>query len=427
LFVFVLFCVPCAAQTPEDAGPALLPGEAPPSDTPAPREAGNFAAEGAVSFRYDVAMPPLVNEYAPDATTVLISAVEREIDNLGNYSSHPVNPDVYPEITTLAPDLPPATRFADGARYFLTSEYYLDTEDRYHLQLWLWQADNGRIIYTDELVCDDEYEALEYIPPMVQWIFGQIPPDTVVSQTIVMGTTSPAETPDVNVDVDVNIYNEPEAAEEKHPGFWMSLGVRGGGSLRFYVIPNASGGYQDNRSTGITYEAGFHLGFHLLPSLVIQAEAVVSGDRAVFRRGELPLDASNQEPVNYVYYRDTYTGMTVAPGGFLKYRMSLEPFMTAFYAGVYFPITMGEMSFTDGKAGETSSHEFKIDPSMGLGLGATVGTRLGVGLLFLDLRLGMDLGTTRVTKDRGVDYTRTLFSFSIGYEFELFTRKRRDS
>jgi hypothetical protein len=425
------FSLPGAAQTTDPAETtALLPGEAPPDTglSPAPREAGPPAAESGNLPRGDVAITPLINQYAPEATETLTGSVQQQVNSQVGFTSHFVSTTLYPEAASFTPDLPPANRYADGARYFLTSEYYLDTEDRYHLQLWLWEAASGRIIYTDELVADDEFEALDYIPPMVDWIFSQIPPETVIRETVLLGQ---ANSPDVNVDVDVNVYNGAGAATEtaasappSRPEYFLSLGIRAGGSLRFYVIPNGGAGYQDNQSNNLTFETALQVGFHPFRDFLLQAELAVTGDDPVFHSGELNLDV--EVPVNgYTYYRDNYSSMSLIPGLFIKYEFPFEPFRASLFGGAYFMLPLGEAAYTNGRDGSTASYPYSVSPPLGLSLGGSVGTELGPGLIFLDLRVGMDLGTVSIEREGGLNYNRNSFSFSLGYEIKVLPKRKK--
>jgi hypothetical protein len=345
-----------------------------------------------------VAILPLSSEADIETCTLLTEVLRGEVDNLWIYRTRLVDPEVYPEVLGLPPDMPPPAALLDGAAYGLTSEFYADMDvDVWHMQLWLWWED-GTLIYTDELVADDVEEAREYIPAMVQWIFSKISSRVVEVPVL-------AET------------------REQPDEYRLYAGVRAGGSARFYVLPGAMGGYQDNRFNGAGFEFGLQAGYCFLPGFIIQIETIYTQDKAVFSGQEVADTAGVVS--QYTFFRDSYNGMMLMVPLLLKYRVPFGSFMTAFFGGVYGVIPLGDMEYESGRdEGRVSPLGYR-PAYVGLLGGLNLGMQTGPGFIFIDLRFGGDLGRTVVEREGGIEYNRMMFSFSLGYEVPLFKINKR--
>jgi hypothetical protein len=363
-----------------------------------------------------VAIMPFIGPDDPENTVNLHDAVITEVDNLGPSQSQPVSPAQYPDLLNLPPDNPPEAAYLGEASYVLTGEFYLDMEDFQHLQLWLWNSRTGRLIHTDEMMSEDYDEALGYMPPLVTWIFSQIPES---NYTTGFGANSPAVVEAVPLADETGLAPEPGtppgSGDDTFGRFY--LGIRGGAAFNNYSISQVSGGYEAGQSQNFGYEAAFLAEFRMLRFLSLQAEAVFAPD-AIRTSKTVDIEGQNVRVIDDFYsYSLNLPLLIKVPLEIGKVDMSL-------FGGAYFTIPLGQAKAThEDSGGSSGSYSFAPRPPIGFLFGADVGLPLGPGSLFFDLRYGRDFGITLVESADELLYLRNRLSLSLGYKFLLLKKR----
>jgi hypothetical protein len=258
-------------------------------------------------------------------------------------------------------------------------------------------------------------EAMGYMPALVSWVFSRIPEERRVT---VVERGSEVEIKTDSSGQEYEVLNDPLNR-------WLYLGLRLGGSFRFYTLPKLVKDYSSNFTQGFTYEIGLQVGFRFLSFMSVQLEAIFTRDSAPFRGPKFQM---LDEEIRYIYYTDTYTSMSMMFPLTVKFPLQFKPFIISPFGGLYLALPLGQMTIesSDTDASNISgSFEYGLTMALGLTLGADFGIQLGPGILFLDLRYSGDLGTTVIQVDSGREYKRGMLSFSIGYELALINKKRR--
>jgi hypothetical protein len=175
----------------------------------------------------------------------------------------------------------------------------------------------------------------------------------------------------------------------------LYVGARGGAAPRSYTLNTTD----RSQASSVSAEGAIPLRIQFTDMFSVGAELGFSADRVEMTEPDVIVTAmALQIPV-------------LARASFYYGKFSF-----GLFAGPYFAIPLGDMTVTYG--GETTSYQYTAPP--GLLAGGTAGMKLGSGVLFLDLRGGVDLGA--VQADSAEQYHRTLFTVSAGYEFGLFDR-----
>jgi hypothetical protein len=383
LFSF-LFLIPCGgtAQTP----PGNVAGEATPA---APEEK-------------PVAVMAFVGDDL-DQSERLRAAVVQEVENLDNYTPRQISSGEFPETLTSRPDEPPNPSYLGDMPYVLTGEYYFDTEDMGHFQIWLWNSADGSLVYTDELVAENIEEAESYLPALVAWVFSRIP----------------VPPPPVQVVVDVRgaveeVMAERRAQEEgirQDPDSYyrLYLGLRGGGSASAYYS-RTTGWYDAGMSQGFGGEAGFVVEYRPWKYLSFQGEAIFALD--VFKVFKIT-QVGNQD----IHTTGQYSALSMLFPLLIKTPIEGDKFSISLAGGIYYIVPIGQMLTEEG------SYSYQIDLPLGFMAGIDLGHTLGPGELFMSLRYGRDMGMTIVRS--GLQYTPNRMVLSVGYRFGFLKVKGR--
>ncbi|MDR0690187.1 MAG: hypothetical protein LBG08_08010 [Spirochaetaceae bacterium] len=387
-----LFAAPYSgtAQTPPDgtAGTGTPPaGE----ETPAPPPEKKPVAT----------MPFLGDDLAQSAQ--LRSVVVREVEGLAEYTPRHISSDSFPETLDFRPDEPPDPKYLGEMPYVLTGEYYFDTEDLGHFQLWLWNSADGSLVYTDELVAEDIEEAESYLPALVSWVFSRIPPPP----------------PPVQLTVDLRGMVEEVMGErnrgtetgEPVPFSRLYLGMRVGGAVNAYYS-RTTDRYDAGMSQGFGGEAAFMVEYRPWRYLSFLGEAVFSLD--VFKVFKI-----NQVGNQDIHTTSQYTALSVYFPLMIKTPIEVGPFSISLFAGAYYILPLGQI------VDEGASYSYRIDLPLGLMVGMDMGHSLGPGDLFVSLRYGRDLGMTMAHS--GLQYTPNRVALSVGYRFGFLKGKRQET
>jgi hypothetical protein len=436
--VLLLFFLPLPvySQTAEAGGTAVPDASA--ENTAAPSD---VRVQRTVSQSVET-VPVSVMTFVGDDLAIsaqLHDAVIAEVNTIGNYNIHQVSAAEFPEQTSLPPDEPPDPWYLGvDSRYVLTGEFYIDMdEEMHHFQLWLWRSQEGSLVYTDELVAEDLDEAMSYMPALVNWVFSRIPQERRVT------VLERQQGVDVNVKVDTsgnsgnntgNSENSDGSNTEKAGSRsetlsdplnrWLYLGLRFGGSFRFYGLPKVVADYSSNYTQGFTYEAGVQVGFRFLSFLSVQGEVIFTQDNAPFRGPKFNI--VNDTEIRYIYFTDNYVSSSLMIPILVKFHIKKDPFVIAPFGGVYWAIPLGLLEFqTTETGGANQKYEYHLSSGLGMALGVNAGLKLGPGILFLDLRYAFDFGKTLIAMESGREYTRSMISFSLGYELAFINKKRR--
>ncbi|MDR0450779.1 MAG: hypothetical protein LBH26_05910 [Treponema sp.] len=378
----------------------------------------------------EVAVMPFAGEDEV-LSVVLRDATLNEVQGLGGYNPRFVSGEEYPGILSLPPDEPPGPAFLGSSQYALTGKFYFDFEEEmWHFQLWLWNSGDGSLVYTDKLVAVDSDESLSYLSAMVSWIFSRIPkeeteePDSRLEVPDSAADTAGA--PDPRYEVENDIQTDDPQVKNDPLDNWLYLGLRAGGSFRFYTLPELTKDYYFNSPLDFTYEASFQVAFKFLPFMSVQAEAVFTQDSAKFQGPEYHQSASGESW--HIFYTDRYSSMSLLFPVTIKFPLVFDPYIISPFGGVYMALPLGKMRLDSNIATrKIGEFDYDLNGYFGLTAGVDLGIRVGPGILFLDARYSSDLGETIVRIDDGsiVSYRRAMLSFSLGYELALLNKKRR--
>ncbi|MDR1251076.1 MAG: PorT family protein [Treponema sp.] len=300
------------------------------------------------------------------------------------------------------PYICPSPSLTKTAPYSVTGEIVFDEESSlYHLRLYLWEMETNRLVYTDEGTVRDREECERYLPSLVNWIFSWLNQPAEIAEQF-------SEYPET-----LPLPPEPLLPEEK----WLYLGLRVGPSVRFYSREPAQPFAENKVYDFLNITAGLQVTYQFLSFLSVQAEALFTNDHAPYH----PIDVNtNPSSSSISTDPDPFTSFSLMFPLALKYTYRQSRLFASALAGVYFNMPLGEMQnkTLGGNFGYSS------DLPLGYTLGIDVGTKLGPGSLFLDLRWAADLGETR--KNEGdLIYKRSMVTIAIGYEIGFFTKKKK--
>jgi hypothetical protein len=340
-----------------------------------------------------------------------------EVDNLGVFFTRRISPAEYPELVALSPDMPPEMRYLNNSPYALTGEFYMDTDDYQHLQIWLWNS-FGSLLYTDEMVSESYEESIEYMPLLVRWIFSHVPADNFIPATDRTARTRTSPVVATNNTVVIAAENTPTyvvenkvitGEERRLPMERFYLGLRGGASFNTYTIPQAVWRYESGRNRRVSYEAALFAEFKAFRFLSFQAEVVFAQD--FFTAKEIIPSAASQV--------DTFRAMSLSFPLLIKVPISFKFFDISPYAGAYFTLPLGKVDEkADGSV--SSSSAYTVKPPVGFSLGVDMGYLLGPGRLLLDLRYNRNIGITRIQRTGGLQYMKDAIGLTLGYKFILW-------
>ncbi|MDR1618943.1 MAG: hypothetical protein LBS06_07870 [Treponema sp.] len=352
-----------------------------------------------------IAVFPFSGEDA-DLRIRFTNAVTAEIIRSGKYTPAAVPFPADPAVS-------PALIYTDVTRadYALTgTTFYRGDESQYHLKLWLWNMETGDLVCSDEMVCRDNRDMARILPLLMEWIFSRIAAGEA-------GDSGFAEEPGAPPPLEPPVTAEPpEAAAVREPppekaspaddgdrDRWLYLGFRGGGSWRLYAEGDKSP-FTDTVDQPSTWEGAFQASVRLLPFLALQGEAIFTRDR--FSAGEAGISS--------------YSVMFPL---LLRFNIERDDLILSPLGGVYYILPVGDMEFT--ASGASSSFPWTHSMPLGYTLGLAAGIKLGPGNLIFDLRYSGDLSAAELDTAGGSKvYRRSLVSFTLGYEFGLFKRKR---
>jgi hypothetical protein len=272
------------------------------------------------------------------------------------------------------------------ARYIITGTVSHDQYDEeFNLYtLTAWVPGNGtasRSVQVSSAFIDPQ-EVLDFIPFLVWQLTSVFPVDTVPLPKSVLA--------------------QPEDFAWKHK--WLYLGLQAGVSFRFYEnLENKAHNVGFPIAPALRVEFQFfslywpqnYLSFSLLTG------AGLSLDNAVYRDYEFTGGVLVTVPVNF------YSFAVSIPMG-IKVNFKPGPLSLGLYGGLYYDFRLQNQP--------TSTFP------LGYNLGVEAGTRLGPGVIYIDLHYGADMGITVFTGSPGLRYTRRFIAVSLGYNFGFFKK-----
>ncbi|MFP3090216.1 PorT family protein [Treponema sp. TIM-1] len=357
-----------------------------------------------------------------------------EVNALSGYIPQPFSAEQYPEYLNLRPDEPPDPSLLGNSPFVLTGEYYVDSDELEHFQLWLWVSSTGSLVYTDEMVFENMEEAEGYLPPVVKWIFSNIAQPAAVAPEIIVAIPQEMTSEilvEIPQEVTVEIIPEiaPETVEEpaeetaeetiaegdtggdgEHPASpRLYLGLRGGASFNTYEI-RGTGTYQSGAVKSIGLETALAAELRILRFLSVQAEAAFNLE--YFKPSMLKHWGSEE-----IFTSDLYRVMSFQVPLLVKLPLTFEQWRPSVYLGPYIMLPLLPIKNTEG------SYFYRINLPIGIIFGMDLGYTLGPGELFLDLRYEMDLGMT-IVRATSFQYTQNRISMTLGYRFGLWNRQK---
>lgn len=340
-----------------------------------------------------------------EMTKQFYTAVLREVKNTANYEPQPKDLPPGPEPPS---DLPPPNSVVDDLKYALTGQLFPDEEEN-HFQLWLWDMKTPRLIYTDELVCEEFADGEELLPAMIAWIFSQIPKEEPITVAVaavpvtvdVTGTVTAVDAaPAAGAPVETEISDEDAWKLQK-----FRYGIRLAATSQYYITPQG-------------FEVGLHVSYQLMPALTLQLEAVYARESLPFEGYELMGGGSN-----LALYTSTYTSSYLMVPLLIKFtyrppgRIVISP-----YAGAFYIQPLGNAAYSSSSKTMAASGTLKqsLNSPLGYTAGVSVGAFWDPGILVFDIRYNANLGETSIEEPTGNRrFTRGMMSFGVGYELGL--------
>jgi hypothetical protein len=197
---------------------------------------------------------------------------------------------------------------------------------------------------------------------------------------------------------------------------WLYLGVRAGPSMRFY-IPLRDIHYTGNDTQVFSFDTAIQANLQILSYLSIQGEALFTQDNA--SRKHFSRNAAGQieeHTLNYTSFSLQFP---------LSLRLNFYPgkFRISPFFGVYYIAALGKLRIENSLDDQEKSLDYGVFPPFGLLGGLNAALQWGPGMIFADLRYSDDLGEPTTWSEKQETYKRSMISFTVGYEFGLFTKK----
>jgi hypothetical protein len=289
-------------------------------------------------------------------------------------------------------------------RYVITGSIFEDEGMRI-FEIYLWKMEDSSLMGSQELAYNDATEALTFIPFFMWTMYSTLPADKKAAEQ-----------------EDIRWKNK-----------WFYLGLQAGGSTRFYLpVDNGPRGVALVYNGGLRFETQF-LSF-ISPgkffSLSFQTGADITVDLPRYSNHEVLWgDWLGETIPNLRKTELEFEALSLMVPAILKFNIKPGKFVIAPYGGVYYSFI-----FSKNWTGDLT-----LSPPFGVMAGVSVGRKLGIGVLSLDIGYGFDLGNTKITiensgmsslragaSDEGlIQYWRHQLSLSVRYDFGFLDRKVR--
>ncbi|MDR2629666.1 MAG: hypothetical protein LBC60_01940 [Spirochaetaceae bacterium] len=200
------------------------------------------------------------------------------------------------------------------------------------------------------------------------------------------------------------------------PDKWLYAGVRLGPSLRFYT-PEGDTIYTGGDTRSFSLDTAIQVNLRLLPFLSVQGELIFTWDNASYWNYTRVSGVTDR-------YTQDYTAFSMQFPLLVRFDFYPGKFRLSPFFGPYFVAALGNLKTSNSLDNRAQSWAYRVSPPMGLSLGLNGGRELGPGVLFLDLRYGVDLGEPEVRSGDLKTYRRSMISLTIGYEFGFIDKQR---
>ena len=303
------------------------------------------------------------------------------------------------------PFLCPSPSETGDAPYAMTGELS-EGDDGIHSRFYLWDMGSNRLVFSDEMVANDEEGFEISIPMMLDWLFSWLKgPETAAAPPPAPVETPPPAPPPMEA------ASPPVPPPPPEPENWLYLGLRGGLTFDFFTQASKMP-FEDDINYYLNMNAAFQASVQILSFFAVQAEMVfITGEVPFkfFRENLLPQDADNPPDTSMI---KSYLAQFPL---LLKFTYRQPRYFAAILAGAYYAMPIGEM------ASEYYSGRYNINLPLGYAAGISTGMKAGPGFLFLDLRWSSDLGD--LTADKDALYRRSMVNLAIGYEIGIIRKK----
>jgi hypothetical protein len=335
--------------------------------------------------------------------------IAQSLEGIEGYTPRVLTLSDHPEYADVFPNTAPDPAYTQDSAFALTSEHYIDMDNRQHFQAWLWNSADGAPIYTDEMVFDDVSEGMDYLPGLISWIISLAPKegDEIITREIVREIVT-----EMLGEVD---FGTPTMIPESSY-FHLYMGLRGGGSLNTYAVREFNP-FEGSSEQGFGGELAFALELRPWRFLSFQAEALLFLETFnAFKQVEGSEVEDRNTPVRI-------TSLSLLVPLLLKFPFEVGGIGLYFSFGPYFvlPLTQAGDLLKDLVDIDMVSYQMALP--FGVCFGLDVGYRLGYGELFGSLRYNYDLGTSAAATDgpySGLKFNRQRMAISFGFRIGLF-------
>ena len=274
------------------------------------------------------------------------------------------------------PYICPSPSLTRGTPYALTGDIFPSEDDPefWDLMLYLWDMEEARLLRADKMSVYDRDECRESLPGMLEWLFSWIPRELAF----------------LDGGLSREIWYTPT-----EPTRWFYFGLRGGGGLTINTEPWDE--ERGNRNFVNNYYENFNMALFAMVSMPnialisnfgIQLEGILNGHTKPF-----------DDPVT----------LSVLASPLLRYTYRWTSNYVSVFGGPYFIFPLYKVSYANDSF------------PMGWNAGINLGTKLGPGSVFLDIRFLQDIMDTIDVASANV-FRRNMINVSAGYEFRIATR-----
>jgi hypothetical protein len=282
----------------------------------------------------------------------------------------------------------------------------------YSFHLTMRESASGRVVVEQDVFYQRSSEVNEIFPLLVFNMLASIPMTKLGSSGAGVSSGEGGSPGEGESSVEY-VYLSPEAAQARQtPQYWLHLGLRLGGSLRFYSRPQSGSFIEKDTHSFLNGNAALEVSFQFHPLFAAQGEAIFSNDYA-------PYKAYQNTGASLVVRDDPFISYSIMFPLSFKFTIRDEPLFAAALGGLYYALPLGEMR--NNTLG--GSFAYSLTLPLGYMLGINIGMKTGPGRLFLDLRWAQDIGETIKTGTQEPVYRRCMLILALGYEMGFFRKK----
>jgi hypothetical protein len=284
---------------------------------------------------------------------------------------------------------------ARNSRFVIVPSLFTDANDTV-LSLDVFEWGQTEQIFTQEMVFQDISDVLGNMGFFCWSLSSNLPPDERIVESS-----------------DEIIYIQ-RAEDIAWKNKWLYFGPLLGGSGRLYQS-------EDNgpNTMGISYDFGLRLEFQFvtfIPQTGFFSFSLLTGAGFTFDQTDYQKNITNIDPITGLIdpvdpfvpttKNDSLQSLHLPLA--LKFNFKPGKLTMSLYGGGYFILPLTETEYSP--------------LPLGIMGGLNFGGKAGPGILYLDAFYGLDLGK-KIIESPDISYTRSMFTFSVGYAFGLLDRK----